>query len=184
MAFNFPVDFLFLVSEENVDVAVFLHQHLADKDFKSFFNFLFQFDTVGINIVDHQAGDVVDIGGDFLDVFDHEQRFQYVYVEAVFLTVGVDIVVFPGPHDYAFMAVVQELVQGIIEHVERNDCTRLFVHQFHGRFLEQRDHRTLTLGQMLTGSTMGAYGSQNTGQQIELVRHKGINSGKILVTSI
>ena len=184
MAFNFPVDFLFLVSEENIDVAVFLHQHLADKDFQGFFHFLFQFDKVGIDIVDHEACDVVDIGGYLLNVFDHEQRFQYVYVEAVFLTVRVDIVVLPGPDNYAFMAVVQELVQGIIEHVERNDCSRLLIHQLHGRFLEQCNHRTFALGQMLAGSTMGADGSQHTCQQIELVRNERINGGKILVTGI
>ena len=77
------------------------------------------------------------------------------------------------------MAVVEEVLQCIIEPIERHDCPHLIVHQLHGRLFEQSQHRTFTLGQVLAGCTVGTDAGQHTCQKVELIGHKGVHLCKI-----
>ena len=69
------VDFLFLIGQENIKIAVLLHQRLSNQAFQGFIDFGGHFHAVIFYVRNHQTGDVFDIRFDFLDVFNHKQRF-------------------------------------------------------------------------------------------------------------
>ena len=82
------------------------------------------------------------------------------------------------------MTVVEEVLQCIIEPIERHDCPHLIVHQLHGGLFEQSQHGAFTLGQVLTGCTVGTDAGQYTCKQIKLVRNKRINLCKIFCVGV
>ena len=124
--FNFVVDLLFLVRQEYIQAAVLLNQHLAGQHFQRILDPTFQFNAVVIDILHHQAGDIVDIRLDFQHILNHKQSFQDIDGKhiAVFL-LRVDITVVVCPDDDAPMAVVKEIFQCVIETVERHDHANL-----------------------------------------------------------
>ena len=82
------------------------------------------------------------------------------------------------------MAVVEEVLQCIIEPIERHDCPHLIVHQLHGRLFEQSQHGTFTFGQVLAGCTVGTDAGQHAGKQIKLVWNKRINLCKVFCVGV
>ena len=179
--FNLVVDLLLLIGQEHIDAAVFLDQHLAHQHLQGFLRLCFQGKAVIVDVGDHQAGDVVHICLDLHHIFDQEQGLQHVDgKDVLFLLFRVDVAVIIGTNDHAAVAVVKEVFQCIVEFMERHDGTDFFVHQLHGRLFEQCQHRALTLGQMLTGCTVGTDAGQHTCQKVELIGHKGVHLCKIL----
>ena len=82
------------------------------------------------------------------------------------------------------MAVVKEILHRRVEGIERDNRALLFMHIGHCRFFEHSQHRTLTVGQMLAGSTMSADSGQDGTEQIELIRDERINGGKIVFSCV
>ena len=80
----------------------------------------------------------------------------------------------------ALVRMIKELLQRIIEQMERNDCPRFRIHKFYGRFLKKSQHGTLTLSQVLAGCAMGSDRGQYTTEQVKLIGDKGIYLCKIL----
>ena len=82
------------------------------------------------------------------------------------------------------MTVIQEVFQRIIEAMEWYDHAHLFVHDVDGGLLEQRQHGTLTAGEMFARCTVGTDGGQYAGKQVKLIRNKGIDLCKVGFTGI
>ena len=161
LRFNGSVYFLLLVRQEHINIAVFLHERLADKAVKRFLHPLGECSAVLVNIGNHEARDIIEVCPDLLDVLDHKQSFQHVYGKALFRMGGIERGIVKRLGDNALVRMVKELFQCVIEHIERNKRPWFLVHQPDGGFLEQRKHGTLTLCKMLSGRTMRSYGSQN-----------------------
>ena len=63
-----------------------------------------------IDVFDHEAYNVVDVGFDLQHVFDHEESLQHVDGEDIaLLVIQIDIAVVIGFHDHALVAVIQEV---------------------------------------------------------------------------
>ena len=180
LAVDLTVDFLLFVCQEDIMRTVLLHQHLTHQDLERFFNMLFHVNAVIIDVLNHETGDVVDVGLDLQNILDHEQGLQYVDSEDItVLMLRIDVCIIVGSDDYTFMAVVQEVFQCVIETVEGYNRTDFFIFYIHGRLFEQSQHGSLSFGQMLTGCTVGTNGSQYACQKIELIRDERIHFRKI-----
>ena len=178
--FNLVVDFLFLIGQEDIDAAVFLHEHLPHQDLQRFLHAAFQFDPIIVNVLNHQAGDIVDVRFNLQHILNHEEGFQDIDGKDIpVLLLRVDVAVVVGADDDTAMAVIQEVFQRVIEAMEGDDHAHLFVHEIDGGLLEERQHGALTAGQMLARRTVGTDGGQYAGKQVELIRHKGIDLCKI-----
>ena len=183
--FDFVVDFLFLIGQEYIDGAILLDQHLAHQHFQCIFHLCFQRDTIIVNAGNHQADDVVHVGFDLQNIFNQEKGLQHIDGKDIFfLLFRVDIAVVISADNHAAVAVVEEVLQCIIEPIERHDCPHLIVHQLHGRLFEQSQHGTFTFGQVLAGCTVGTNAGQHTGKQIKLVWNKRINLSKIFCVGV
>ena len=79
---------------------------------------------------------------------------------------------------------VEEVLQCIIEPIERHDGSHFIVHQLHGRLFEQSQHGTFTFGQVLAGCTVGTDAGQHASKQIKLVRNKRINLCKVFCVGV
>ena len=184
-AFDFPVDFLFFVGQEYIGFAIFLYQHLADQDFKSLFDVSLQGNPVFFKIIHHEGRNIIDIRRHVLYVFDKEQCFQYVDSKNITgLVIRVDIVIFIGFDDDAAMAVVEEIFHRRVEGIKRDNRALLFMHIGHCRLFEHGQHGAFPFGQMLAGSTVGTDSGQDGTKQIELIRDKRINGGKIVCSCV
>ena len=182
---NFIVDFLFLIGQEDIDAAVFLHEHLPHQDLQRFLHTAFQLNPVIVDIFNHQAGDVVDVCLNFQHIFDHEECLEDIDGEDILvLLLRVDIAVVISPDDHPAVAVIQKVFQCVIEAMEGYNDPCLFIHDIDGGFLKKRQHGALTAGKVFTGSPVGTNRSQYAGQQIELVRHKGVDLGKVFRTRV
>ena len=60
--------------------------------------------------------------------------------------IRIDITIIISSDNDTLMAVIQEVLQRIIETVERNDCPYIFILECHGGLFEQSQHGTLALG--------------------------------------
>ena len=96
----------------------------------------------------------------------------------------VDLIIIISPDNHSTMTVIQEVFQSVIKAMKRNDSPGLLIHQRHGRFFKECQHRTLAFRQMFSGSAMGPDRSKHTCQQIKLVGDKGIDFLKIFCISI
>ena len=182
---NFIVDFLFLIGQEDIDAAVFLHEHLPHQDLQRFLHTAFQLNPVIVDIFNHQAGDVVDVCLNFQHIFDHEECLEDIDGEDILvLLLRVDIAVVISPDDHPAVAVIQKVFQCVIKAMEGYNDPCLFIHDIDGGFLKKRQHGALTAGKVFTGSPVGTNRSQYAGQQIELVRHKGVDLGKVFRTRV
>ena len=87
----------------------------------------------------------------------------------------IDLCIVIGTDNDSPVAVIQEVLQCVIEQMERYNNTHLFIFQLGCRLFEEGQHRTLTFRQMLTGSAVCTDRSQNTGQKVELIGNKRID---------
>ena len=180
LAVDFAVDLLFFICQEDIVQTILLHQHLTHQDLECFFNMLFYFDAIIVDIFNHQAGDIINVGFNLQDILDHEQGFQHIDGKDIaLLMVRIDIVVVICPDDDPLMTMIQEVLQSIIETMERYDRADIFIFQRHSRLFEQSQHRTLTLGQVLSGSAVRTDRSKNACKQIELIRNERIYFSKV-----
>ena len=178
--FDLVVDFLFLIGQEDIDAAVFLNQHLPHQDLQRFLHAAFQLNPVIIDIFNHQAGDVVDIRLNFQHILDHEEGLEDIDSEDILvLLLRVDVAVVISPDDHPAMAVIQKVFQCVIKAMEGYNDPCLFIHDVDSGLLEERQHGPLATGKVLAGSSVGTNGSQYAGQQIELIRYKGVDLGKV-----
>ena len=136
LVFDFPIDFLLFIGQEDIVVPILLDKHLANQYFQRFFDALLQGNTICIDVRDHQAGNVIDICCDLFDVLDHEEGFQHIDIKIVYFVVRVDIAIISCPGNNAFVTVVQELMECIIKDIEGDERTMLTIHKLHGRFLK------------------------------------------------
>ena len=74
---------------------------------------------------------------------------------------------------------VDKFMQRVIEVREWDKYAGLFIHDTDSRFLEQCQHRTRLIRQMLAACTISANCCQHLSKQAELVGNKRITSGKI-----
>ena len=75
MRVDFTVDFLFLVRQENIEVAVFLYQSLPCQYPERVRYPVAERNPVVAQGTYHKACDIFQRGADFRDVFYHKQRF-------------------------------------------------------------------------------------------------------------
>ena len=87
----------------------------------------------------------------------------------------IDLCVVVSTDNNSPMAVIQEILQCIIEQMERHNDAHLFIFQFGCGLFEECQHRTFTFRQMLTGSTVCTDRSQNARQEIKLIGNKRID---------
>ena len=173
-------DGFYLIASGIADGAILLDQHLAHQHFQCILHLCFQRNTIIVNAGNHQADDVVHVGFDLQNIFNQEKGLQHIDGKDIFfLLFRVDITVVISADDHAAVAVVKEVLQCIIEPIERHDCPHLIVHQLHSRLFEQSQHGTFTFGQVLAGCTVGTDAGQHAGKQIKLVWNKRINLCKI-----
>ena len=71
--FDFVVDFLFLISQEYIDGAILLDQHLAHQHFQCILHLCLQRDAIIVNAGNHQTDDVVHVGFDLQNIFNQEK---------------------------------------------------------------------------------------------------------------
>ena len=116
---------------------ILLNEHLTHQNLQGFLNTPLDFNTIIVNVLDHKAGDIVDVGFYLKDVLDHEQGLQHIDSENVLvLMIRIDITVVVSLDNDALMAVIQEILQRIIEAVERYDCPDAFILECHSGLFE------------------------------------------------
>ena len=96
--------------------------------------------------------------------------------------INLRIIVRAGNH--ALMAMVKEVLQCVIEQMERNKHAHLPVPQLRCRFFEECQHGTLSFGKVLSGSAMCANRCQHACEKIELIGDKRIDFGKVFSAGI
>ena len=127
-------------------------------------------------MADHKGCDVIDIGFDLQDIFDHEQGLQHVDgKDAALFMLRIDLGIVVSTDDHAAMAVIQEVLQRVIEKMERDDHAHFLIFQFRSGLFEECQHGSLSFGQVLTGCTVRPDGRQHACQQVKLIRHERIN---------
>ena len=176
LAVDLTVDFLFFICQEDIEAAVLLYQHLLHQDLQCILNLTLELDAVIIDIADHERCDIVDVGLDLENIFDHEEGLQHIDGEDIrFLMLRIDFCIVIGTDNNSPVAMIQEIFQCVIEQMEGDNNTHLFIFQFGCGLFKEGQHRTLTFRQMLTGSTVCTDGGQHTGQKIELIGNKRID---------
>ena len=176
LAVNFTIDFLLFICQENIEPAVLLYQHLLHQNLQSILDLALELDAVVIDIADHERCNVVDVGLDLQNILDHEQGLQHIDSKNVrFPVLRIDLCVVVSTDNNSPMAVIQEILQCIIEQMERHNDAHLFIFQFGCGLLEECQHRTFTFRQMFTGSTVCTDRSQNARQEIKLIGNKRID---------
>ena len=137
LIFNSPVDFLFLIRQENIGAfAASLHQCLSDKPFQSVLDFLLKFHSVLIDIRCHKTCNIFDSCTDFFDILYHKQNFQHIYIKTIFILFGIDFFISECFCDNTSMGMVNKFFQSIVKQIKRYDCSKFLVFEFHGTFLE------------------------------------------------
>ena len=147
LAVDLAVNLLLLIGQENIEAAVFLHQHLPHQHFQGFFHLLLDGDAIIVDIFDHETYNVVDVGFNLQHIFDHEECLQDIDGEDIaLLVIRVDVAVVIGFHDHTLVAVIQEVLQRVIEPVERHNRADFFLFDSLRRFLEKCQHGAFALG--------------------------------------
>ena len=176
LAVDVATDLLLFLGQEYVDITVFLHKRFVDQHIQRVLHLLGQGKSILVHVGDEQRRQVGDGGFlELLDIFDEEQGFQHADDKAVVAAVRVDVLVVQRLHDDAAVGGIEEFIQRVIEQAERHECAVRLVLQRFGGLLEQRQHRALSLGQMLAGGAVLADGGQHAAQQLELVGDEGVD---------
>ena len=175
---------LFFIGQEHINFTVLLNKRLAHQPLQRFLHALRQFHAVFIDAGDHQAGNVVYVGGDLLDILDHEQGLEDIDVKTLGVMLRVQIFVVQRARDHALMRMVKKLLKGVVEHIKGHQRTRGLLHDSDGGFLEHCQHGAFALGKVLAGGAVRADGGKDAAQQVELVRNERIDRGEILPVGI
>ena len=176
---DLTVDLLLLIGQKHVDPAVFLDKHLPRQDLQRLLHPPFQLQTVRIQAVNHQAGDVISVRLDLRHIFYQEQRLQNIDGKhAAVFPLRIDAAVVVGPDNNALVGVIQKILHGVVEHMKGNQYAGLLCFQPLSGLFEHGQHGPLSLGEVLAGGAVGPHGSQHAGQEVELIAHKGIDLRK------
>ena len=91
----------------------------------------------------------------------------------------VQIVIIQGTRNYTLVGMIEELLKGIIEHIEWNQCARFLIHDSYSGFFEQRQHGSLAFCEVLARRAVCPNRSQDTAKQVKLIWDKRIDSSKV-----
>ncbi|MCY1286006.1 hypothetical protein D9M69_383460 [compost metagenome] len=127
---------------------------------------------------DGQGDKVVRRALDQIDIANHEQGAQDLYVE------GIEHGAFAGLVDSALDGSVEEAFHRTVEAVQGHQSANVFVGNRQRRHLEGIEHRALTVGQMRASGTDLADFLEDLLHQLEVVRRKGVVVDEALRTVV
>ncbi|MCY1354413.1 hypothetical protein D9M69_407890 [compost metagenome] len=173
-------DIALLVGEEDELFTVTGDQALFLQALKGFFDAAAQGKFVFVDLLDGQGDEVVQRALDQVDITNHEQGAQDLYVECI------EHGVFAGLVDGALDSCVQEAFHRTVEAVQGYQGSDAFlVHdQLKCSHLEGIEHGALAVGQMRAGSADLTDFLEDFLHQLKVVRRKGVVGNEALRTVV
>ena len=175
---DLAADVALLVGEEEEVLAVAPDQGLALQAQQAGLDLAAQGEAVGVDAVDEEGDQVVDIAADLVDVADQEQGLEEPGVEGLQLVVALGVV--DGGLDHAF----EEALDGRVEAIHGHQHAHRLGAELHGGGLEGVEHGALAAGQVQAGDPMAADGLEDLLHQLELVGREGVDVGEVLGVGI
>ena len=140
---------LFLIRQEGIGIAIAGDVVLRQKAFQRSRDGRTEGNLVGVNIVDHQDGDILDVRFDVFNVADEVEQLEDVHVLLLQAVVGVRriLAAVDDPADGTF----QEGVCCVIELIERHKGVFILVFDFLRRLLETGQHGAFAARKVFAG---------------------------------
>ena len=162
---------LFLICQEGIGIAIAGDVVLRQKAFQRSRDGCAEGNLVGVNIVDHQNGDILNVRLDIFNVADKVEQLEDVHVLLLQAVVGIRriLAAVDDPADGA----LQEGMYRVIELIERHKGVLVLVLYLLRRLLETGQHGAFAARKVLAGIAVLADFRENLLDDDELIRDKG-----------
>ena len=167
-------DVALFVGEEEEVLAAAPDQGLLLQALQARLDLVAQRQAVGVDAVDEEGDQVVDVAADLVDVADEEQGLQDQDVE------GLQLVVLGGVVDGRLDDAFEEALDGGVEAVERDQDADRLARELDGRRLEGIEHGALAAGEVQAGDAVAADRLEHLLHQLELVGREGVDAHEVL----
>ncbi len=172
-------DLLLVVGEKRVHLAVAADVVLAHQAVERGLDLLAQRHTVGAGVVAHEGGHVAHRRLDAVLPLKEKEQLKHVDV------LGLEALAAVGRGlcrtvDHATDVALEEGLEGVVEHPERDDGVLVLVLHALRRLLEAAEHGALAAGEMLARAAVAADLPHDVLHELELVVGEGEGLGEVI----